>query len=181
MWSFATGKKRNRKSGFTLAETLLTVLLMSVVLGAVASGIGVTKKAHDAITKKSRAGQMLSLASVRMEKDLGTAGDFVTEEDGTVCSFVSVRRSAAMTYQEGKRGVESVMLSEDGKTKTWPLLSEKECPGGLKVCFKDFRLSKDGRSVSITLMVKDQTDTVVEKQTYVWRAVNSYKESEEEK
>lgn len=177
-------KKLNRRSGFTLSETLLTVLIISIVFGSLTGGFAVMKKAYKQVTEKSNAGMMLSIASKRMESDVRTAGNIVVDDNGVVKCFTSYKRNAIISYNHSDDGIKIIVTNDnknDDKNKC--LLSEKECPGGLKLdyVYESFKLSEDKRYITIKLQVKDKDDKVVEEQEYIWRLANSYKKAGEEK
>ena len=47
--------KKNRRAGFTLAETLITVLLMAIVFMAITGGFVALQRSYKKITQKANA------------------------------------------------------------------------------------------------------------------------------
>lgn len=66
-------KKRNSRAGFTLAETLMAVLIMLLVSGIVAAGIPAAKNAYEKVVLASNAEVMLTTAESALRDELGTA------------------------------------------------------------------------------------------------------------
>lgn len=66
-------KKRNSRAGFTLAETLMAVLILLLVSGIVAAGIPAAKNAYEKVVLASNAEVMLTTAESALRDELGTA------------------------------------------------------------------------------------------------------------
>ena len=66
-------KRIKNQSGFTLAETLLTVLILLLVSGIVATGMPAVQTAYEKIVISANAQAMLSTAITALRDNLGTA------------------------------------------------------------------------------------------------------------
>lgn len=92
-------KIRNNK-GFTLAETLLTVILVLLMSGAVAAGIGIMNKTIRRIQNKANAEVLLSTTLNLISSDLknteavAASGD-KAEEGGETVQFLQIRENGA--------------------------------------------------------------------------------------
>lgn len=79
-------KKLNTRSGFTLAETLLAILIMLMVSSIVAAGIPVARNAYENVVLASNAEVLLSTTISTLRNELGTAKD-VSAHDQTITYF----------------------------------------------------------------------------------------------
>ncbi len=70
-------KKLKSKSGFTLAETLLAVLILLLVSTIVANGIPVVRNVYNNVIIGANAQVLLSTAVTALRNELGTAQDVV--------------------------------------------------------------------------------------------------------
>lgn len=77
--------KRRANAGFTLSETLTTVLLLGIVFAAIGGGIVMLRNSYLAITKKSEAQVLLSTVATQVSADLHNTSDIytVTTTSGT--------------------------------------------------------------------------------------------------
>lgn len=98
-------QKMLNQKGFSLAELLVTVLLMSLVTTVVAGAASAVLRVYRDITLRADAQTLISTASSAMAKDLYTASLVQKNDDGTVSTFVC----------EGAGGVISYENTEDGK------------------------------------------------------------------
>ena len=94
----AKHKIRNRK-GFTLAETLLAVLILLLVSSVVAAGMPAVKQAYEKVVLASNAELMLSTAVATLRDELGTAWD-VQEVAGGVTYFSADTTNRSKLYVE---------------------------------------------------------------------------------
>lgn len=61
------------RAGFTLAETLLAILILLLVSGIVATGVPVAKNVYEKVVLSANAQVMLSTAISKLRDELGTA------------------------------------------------------------------------------------------------------------
>lgn len=93
-------RKLNNKSGFSLAEMLMAVLILLMVSSIVATGIPVVKNAYEKVVLASNAEVLLSTAISSLRNELGTAQSIETPatesadtaKDGTIVSYYSMAR-----------------------------------------------------------------------------------------
>ena len=67
--------KGNSQSGFTLAEMLMTVLILSMVSAVVAAGVPTAANAYKKVMDSANAEVMLTTTMVRLRDELGTASE----------------------------------------------------------------------------------------------------------
>lgn len=100
-------KKRDAK-GFTLAETLMAVLILLMVSGIVAAGIPVAKNAYQKVILSANAQTMLSTAVNALRDEIGTAWDVRVDD--------VVGKTAAgtfITYNSANTGARSKLFKDD--------------------------------------------------------------------
>ena len=171
-----------RRAGFTLVEMLLTVLLMTIVLGGLTTLITAAVNVYSKVRVRSEADVLLSTAADAVAADLSTARNIQTEQDGTtIDSFYSDSRGCQMKYTTAASGTPYIVIeilgsaadssgdgtSPDGKTsdsQTVDLLTEGAQPMGLYPVLSGVKLNSDG-TIQYTLSVhrkdgKAATDTV---------------------
>lgn len=113
--------KLYRNSGFTLAETLLAVLILLMVSTIVATGVPVAKNAYEKVVLGSNAQVLLSNAISALRYELGTARDISI--DGTTVTYISADTGAQSRLSiNGTEGIwleeyYNVDLSDDKKPK----------------------------------------------------------------
>lgn len=98
-------KRKKNKNGFTLAETLMAMLILLMVSGIIAAGIPVAKDAYTKVVRVSNAEVLLSTTVSTLRNELGTATSVErTTADGegytnyTITYFNGTRRSSARIY-----------------------------------------------------------------------------------
>lgn len=109
-------QKLHSKAGFNLAETLMTVLLLTIVLGAITAGIAAAQRAYSKIRMKSDAQMLLSTTiaeiSVEFERARGFNGDEKLPTDGTEIK----------TYYSEYRGGERELINDSKTTENRGIL-----------------------------------------------------------
>ncbi|MBR6220467.1 MAG: prepilin-type N-terminal cleavage/methylation domain-containing protein [Clostridia bacterium] len=97
-------KLKNRK-GFTLAETLLAVLILLLVSAIVANGIPVARNVYQRVVLAANAQDMMATAVSALRDELGTAWDVRVE---------NVEKKKYLTYFSSGTGARSkIFLSND--------------------------------------------------------------------
>ena len=71
-------RKLNRRSGFTLTETLAVVIILLLVSGVVAAGMPVAANAYTKVVDSGNAQVLLSTAKIALREELSTATDIET-------------------------------------------------------------------------------------------------------
>ena len=93
-------RKLHEKSGFTLAETLLAVLILLMVSAIVAAGVPAAKNAYEKVVLASNADVLLSTTISALRNELGTAQDVETtvgSTDGHLTTVITYYNKAAET------------------------------------------------------------------------------------
>ena len=111
-------KKLRGRGGFTLAETLLAVLILLMVSSIVASGIPVAKNAYEKVVLGSNAQLLLSTAASALRNEIGTAREAAVEDGG-------------LTYFSGDTGAKSKLYTVDNGNRKTIMLQEYVSVDGL--------------------------------------------------
>ncbi len=103
-----THKLRNRK-GFTLAETLLAVLILLLVSGIVARGIPVAASVYEKTVLSANAQSLLSTTVSALRDELGTAWDVQVDETHKMVSYYSAdtgnRSELEIVEEDGQKNI----------------------------------------------------------------------------
>ena len=131
-------KKLHSRLGFNLAETLMMVLLLTIVLGAITGGIAAAQRAYTKIRMKSDAQMLLSttitVISAEFERARSLNGSEELPGGNTttpITSYYSEYRGGNCklyndTATSGNQGIEVAILKNDGSAKDGePLVNEK--------------------------------------------------------
>lgn len=105
--------RNHNRRGFTLAETLLALLILMMVSTIVATGIPVAKNAYEKVVIASNAEVLLSTAVSTLRNELGTAKDVNIPGTPDADAVVS---GSAITYYNPVRGSRSKIYKADGTT-----------------------------------------------------------------
>lgn len=112
-------KQNRKKAGFTLAETLLTVLLLTIVLGGLTSAIAAAVNVYNRVRIRSEAEVLLSTAADAVSADLSTARNIKLDSDGeTVISFFSDLRGYQMMYHQTETEPHYITIEAAGRLQT---------------------------------------------------------------
>lgn len=100
----ALKRKIRARSGFTLAETLLAVLIMLLVSVIVATGMPAVTNAYNKVVLGANAKVMLSTAITALHDEIGTAWQVNRAPD-----------KKSITYFNADKGAQSTISLESGK------------------------------------------------------------------
>lgn len=109
-------QKRNR-GGFTLAETLIAVLILTMVAGIVAGGIPAARDALDKAVDTSHSQLLLSTTMTSLRNELATASSITcasetVNEDGSVAEDPAARK--IISYVDSSGAVCTLQSEDDG-------------------------------------------------------------------
>lgn len=166
-------KTKLNKKGFTISETMVSIMILSLVVAIIGGGIIVVKNSYERITLKANAQVLISTTiskvnqEFRFAEDIETNGNSVYTEtpyfvgtDGYRMSFVNKSDKGIMVhYSYGDESQESSLLTD--KTMTDGLIPSIV-----------YRYSKDDNLFSYTVIVK-QNDKTIEQQEIKVRPLNN--------
>lgn len=149
------GIKLKSERGFTLAETLLAVLIMLMVSAIMATGIPSVKKAYEKVVLASNAEVLLSTTISTLRNELGTAQDVKAPKPGdsadtTITYYNPTRGASSKLYvASGGENDKEIMFqryfSADGLIKDYaaaPLVSSKTSTQDLYVTYTSVAYSE---------------------------------------
>ena len=112
-------KKLKSKSGFTLAETLLAVLILLLVSVIVANGIPVARNVYNNVIIGANAQMLLSTAVTALRNELGTAQDVTVGTNNTDITYYNPSIGAYSKLSVDAEGIK--LLDYVNKTDGQPL------------------------------------------------------------
>ena len=105
------------RSGFSLAEVLIVVLILALVTAIAAEGIPTALRAYDRAVTAANAQALMNTAMTKLRNELGTASD-VTVDGTTVSYTVADGTHSQLRLTDGTDGImlqEYIGLSEDSQ------------------------------------------------------------------
>jgi len=150
-------KKKHRlhnRKGFTLAETLLAVLILLMVSQIVATGIPVAKNAYEKVVLTSNAEVLLSTAVTMLRNELGTAREIKVSDTQTEVTYFNADRAnmAKIGLEDGSvkihryYPVDGIGLDSGAE----PLVTKDRATADLYVTFKDVSYDSKNKVVTFT-------------------------------
>lgn len=108
-------KKIKNARGFTLAETLLAMLILLLVSIIVANGVPIAKEAYNKVVIGANAKVLLSTTIASLRDELTTARDVVVDSSGKTITFYSADKGATSTIslsENDPTGTKIIMIEE---------------------------------------------------------------------
>lgn len=144
---------RRASRGFSLAETLVALLIVTMLTALVANGIPIAKRTFESVRDKSNAQVALSTTTAALRNELGLALD--AQQDGGVWYYQDA--SGAWVHIEAADDGSTLLkkyyqiISEDfhelpgsdGKQIIEPLIPEESFPDGLSVALQGISYDRD--------------------------------------
>ena len=173
-------KKIRKTTGATLSETLVTVVLMSIVLAAVMTGIATASNSYRKIVVRADAMTLLSTISVGMEGDLSlsqsqknitVASNLETDTDHEMNSvqFNSQNRGYSMSY--ANKGKEICIVAKSGTGDIYiPVATGAAHTAELRSRLSSIRWDDENGYFEYTIeILPKEGDTPILSQDYVTR------------
>jgi len=129
-------KKLHSRAGFNLTETLMTVLLLTIVLGAITGGIAAAQRAYTKIRMKSDAQMLLSTTITEISAEFERArslngNEALPADNAEISAYYSEYRGGERvlindTASTENKGIEIAIPKSDGSVDSAePLANEK--------------------------------------------------------
>ena len=125
---------KRSKQGFTLAETLLAMLILLMVSGLMASGIPTAINIYHKIVDASNAQALISTTMTELRDKLAMAHDFENSSD-TVLTYIGDNGRKHKLSFESNNGVYIEDITGDGKSDSRLLVSDPAASKNLYVSF----------------------------------------------
>lgn len=167
--------KLKKSGGFTLAETLLAVLILLLVSAIVAEGMPVVRNVYEKVFIGANAQVLLSTTVTALRDELGTAWDVSVGADGKSVTYFSASTGAqSKLYLDGNTIMITEYVEYDGlntaaesKDNTYALVSEAASTGNrkndLQVLFDSIEVNKDNGIVEIKNLRVQHDGTAIAK------------------
>lgn len=165
-------KKLNSKSGVSLGETMVAMLIMLMVTGLLTSTVKLANEQYARQRSLSEANVLVSTLNSILTDELGYATS-VTLEDNDVKSFVA--KSYITVEQESilsDFGGKLVFMNEEDSGDRLELLSRSSYPNGMSVTVDSFKFFKDKQYFTVVLKVFDAADNEILQKSLDILAVN---------
>ena len=175
-------QKLKRKAGFTLAETLMTVLILLMVSTIVATGIPAARNAYEKVVLSANAQLLMSTTTAALRDELGTAWDISTK-DNAATYFSADTGAKSMLQVKAVDGIDTIVIQEylamkDSVPETYndedgvsvgnerPLVSRQTAAGDLSTVYDSivYAYDADNRTGKVTisnLQIKNGADVLV--------------------
>ena len=113
-------KKLKNRSGFSLAETLVAIIILLLVSAIVAEGVPVAQNAYDKVVVAANAKVMLSTAITALRNELATA-QRITVKDNVITYYSTDRgaMSKIYLYAKGSSEGDTESAAEDSTEDTF--------------------------------------------------------------
>lgn len=106
-------RKLRSKRGFSLAETLLAVLILLLVSLIVANGVPAAKEAYEKVVIGANAKVLLSTTIATLRDELATARDVRVSSDGKTITYFSADRGATSRIYLSKEDDHDVIMLQE--------------------------------------------------------------------
>ena len=160
-------RRLSGRGGFTLAETLLAVLILLLVSVIVANGVPVARNVYQKVVLTANAQDIMATAVSALRDELGTAWDVAVNDvrgqaSGTFLTYysadtgarskLSAEGSPAQIMLQENVGVAGLGVTDNADSVARPLVSDKESAGKsrLYVTYQSVSYDKDRGTVTFT-------------------------------
>lgn len=126
-------KKLKNQKGFSLAETLLAVLILLLVSVIVANGIPVARNVYNNVIVGANAQVLLSTAVNALRNELGTAQKVDVDNSPTIIYYkASIGAYSQLSIGDGTEGIQLLdYVYQDPADKEWKALPRESTEQGI--------------------------------------------------
>lgn len=151
-------KRLKNQSGFTLAETLLAVLILLLVSVIVATGMPAARNAYNKVILGANAQAMLSNAVTSLRDELGTAWKVECKDATTLEYFDANTGAKARICKDGENSpiliknyisLKEDLIHDNAEDKTNERHLVPDSNTGMYVTFEGFTLDNDNFIVTV--------------------------------
>ncbi|MBE6994620.1 MAG: type II secretion system protein [Ruminococcaceae bacterium] len=147
-------KRLNSRTGFTLAEVLITVLILLMITAVVAGGMPVAANAYYKVVDAANAQVLLSTAMTELRDQLGLASGAAVESGALTYagpggdSRIWLGGDGTILLRQTIAAADRPLVSVKAQTKNLTVTYTSVTVDGTLVTFEDLRVEKKGRSVA---------------------------------
>lgn len=144
--------KKRLHAGFTLAETLITVVLIGIIFLAVTGGFVAFQRAYTKITRKANAQVLLSTAVMEVTNDLKNA----TSYDTTNNAFFTTARGYSIQYTliDTATGTLVKPVPSDSGMVSLPLVTKQTNTDNMYVDVSNLSYSATTHLFTVTIYIR---------------------------
>ena len=167
----------NNKRGFSISEMLMVVMILSLIIVMLGSGVMVVKNSYEKITLKAEAQTLLSTAISKVSDEFRFAKYINADDDPKAAKFVSGNLGYEIWLGNGdeSNGQKGILICANAGASV-QLLTDKTMTNRLTPSIK-YAYDKDANlfTATITIATKDN-DKFLEQEIKV-KPINNRKES----
>lgn len=173
---------RKNRAGFSLAETLITILILLMVSAIVAAALPTASTVYKKTVDAANAQVLLSTTMTILRDELNAARDITVSSDGSTISYISgITGNKSIIECVPDEGLKitaypDAVSTEDGSDKTRFLVSEKATTSGMILtCSFSSTSLEDGKLVVSDIEVKkaDDENALAEQTIYTIRLISA--------
>ncbi len=159
------GRKRKRQSGFSLAETLVALIIILLVSAIVAGAMPAAKDAYFNVLESADAQVFLSTTLTVLRDELAMATDIdLTTNPGTIIYTNPITGDSKITFSEGAYRIETYLNLDGEMTERGRPLVTDRARSKLKIKEQpSITYANDMITISSFEVLSERTNTVVAK------------------
>lgn len=142
--------------GFTLAETLLAVIILLLAAAIVATGVPAARNAYEKVVLASNAEILLSTSMSTLRNELGMAKSVEVKEDRqTIVFFSEMRKTQSKIYLNSDDDMPVIKIqryykeSDKDAEGEW-LVTQEASTANLYVTYREAAISENGEYITFT-------------------------------
>ncbi|SCJ71948.1 Uncharacterised protein [uncultured Eubacterium sp.] len=165
------------KKGFSISEMLMVVMILSLIIVMLGSGVMVVKNSYEKITLKAEAQTLLSTTITKVSDEFRFAKYVNADDNPKAAKFVSGNLGYEIWFKndDGSSGMKGILICNNAGVSA-QLLTDKTMTSRLTPSI-EYQYDKDNRlfTATITIATRDN-DKFLEQEIKV-KPINNRKES----
>lgn len=147
----------NNKKGFSLSELLMVVLILSLLVIIIGSGMGVVKDAYEKVTLKAEAQTLMATTIEKVRDEFRFAREIQANQviQGTITAttFISGNNGLKVYFVNDEANMGITMVTATGETKqSAPVVTDRTMTNDLTTSIK-YTYSKDEHLITATIII----------------------------
>ena len=172
-------RRKLNSRGLSLAETLVTIIILSIILIAVSGGSVVALRVYRQVRRKADAQTLLSTTINAMAENLYYSRNITVDNNGNVVSFYSETLGLTISYSNGTTAgkdnntldtIVYTVSKDDGTIAVYPIVSSKTQPLGQNVKLKG-NIQYNSGCYTFTVSVSDSEGEIEEETAKIHSAL----------
>ena len=157
------------KSGFSLIETVVAMLLVVLMSGMMVTGIRLAVKVYTTVVDKANAQVLLTTTETILRNELSSAKNIKVPDDKKAVSYQNSVTGQKWELSSPGTDIIKKLKKQDGTTKEDRLIQETTGTKNLHIRFDKIELFAGGRYIKVSgLRVTKGTQTLAGSETYTY-------------